>query len=204
MNKTLKTITLGCRLNSYESNKISNFTNYSSEKDILVINTCAVTAEAERQARQEIRKARKEFPDSYIMATGCAVELNQKYWNNMPEVDKIIPNKNKLKPSLWGLKPEINNDKAINFESSIVLITSDFVSAFTSSIHSSYNISFIISAPLPLIHKLFFQNLVLSLQIFLLKYVSLLLLYFYIKYIVIIFGQRKIIYHRWQQQLQKE
>ena len=49
MNKTLKTITLGCRLNSYESNKISNFTNYSSEKDILVINTCAVTAEAERQ-----------------------------------------------------------------------------------------------------------------------------------------------------------
>ena len=48
------------------------------------------------------------------MATGCAVELNQKYWNNMPEVDKIIPNKkNKLKPSLWGLKPEINKDKAI-------------------------------------------------------------------------------------------
>ena len=61
MNKTLKTITLGCRLNSYESNKISNFTNCSSKKDILVINTCAVTAEAERQARQEIRKARKEF-----------------------------------------------------------------------------------------------------------------------------------------------
>ena len=118
MNKTLKTITLGCRLNSYESNKISNFTNYSSEKDILVINTCAVTAEAERQARQEIRKARKEFPDSYIMATGCAVELNQKYWNNMPEVDKIIPNKNKLKPSLWGLKPEINKDKAIEEDAS--------------------------------------------------------------------------------------
>ena len=118
MNKTLKTITLGCRLNSYESNKISNFTNYSSEKDILVINTCAVTAEAERQARQEIRKARKEFPDSYIMATGCAVELNQKYWNNMPEIDKIIPNKNKLKPSLWGLKPEINKDKAIEEDAS--------------------------------------------------------------------------------------
>ena len=118
MNKTLKTITLGCRLNSYESNKISNFTNYSSEKDILVINTCAVTAEAERQARLEIRKARKEFPDSYIMATGCAVELNQKYWNNMPEINKIIPNKNKLKPSLWGLKPEINKDKAIEEDAS--------------------------------------------------------------------------------------
>ena len=116
MTKTLKTITMGCRLNSYESDKISKFGNYSSEKDILVVNTCAVTAEAERQARQQIRKARKEFPDAYIMATGCAVELDQKYWNNMPEVDKIIPNKNKLKPSLWGLKPEINNSKIISFQ----------------------------------------------------------------------------------------
>ena len=118
MTKTLKTITMGCRLNSYESDKISKFGNYSSEKDILVVNTCAVTAEAERQARQQIRKARKEFPDAYIMATGCAVELDQKYWNNMPEVDKIIPNKNKLKPSLWGLKPEINNSKAIKEDAS--------------------------------------------------------------------------------------
>ena len=113
MTKTLKTITMGCRLNTYESDKISKFSNYSSKKDILVVNTCAVTAEAERQARQQIRKARKEFPDSYIMATGCAVELDQKYWNNMPEVDKIIPNKNKLKPNLWGLKPEIDNNIAI-------------------------------------------------------------------------------------------
>ena len=113
MTKTLKTITMGCRLNTYESDKISKFSNYSSKKDILVVNTCAVTAEAERQARQQIRKARKEFPDAYIMATGCAVELDQKYWNNMPEVDKIIPNKNKLKPNLWGLKPEIDNNIAI-------------------------------------------------------------------------------------------
>jgi len=113
MTKTLKTITLGCRLNSYESEKISHFTNYSSKKDILVINTCAVTAEAERQARQQIRKARKEYPNAYIMATGCAVEIDQKSWDNMPEVDKIIPNKNKLKPGLWGLKPEIDNENAI-------------------------------------------------------------------------------------------
>ena len=118
MTKTLKTITMGCRLNTYESDKISNFINYSSKKNILVVNTCAVTAEAERQARQQIRKARKEFPDAYIMATGCAVELDQNYWNNMPEVDKIIPNKNKLKPSLWGLKPEIDNNKAIKEDAS--------------------------------------------------------------------------------------
>jgi threonylcarbamoyladenosine tRNA methylthiotransferase MtaB len=113
MTKTIKTITLGCRLNSYESDVINNYTNASSNKDILVINTCAVTSEAERQARQQIRKARKQFPEAYIIATGCAVEIDQKSLNKMPEIDKIIPNENKLKPSLWGLKPEIDNQKAI-------------------------------------------------------------------------------------------
>ena len=113
MTKTIKTITLGCRLNSYESDIIKNYTNSSINTNIVLVNTCAVTAEAERQARQQVRKARKNNPEAYIIATGCAVELNQTAWNNMPEVDKIIPNKNKLQPSLWGLKPEINSKIAI-------------------------------------------------------------------------------------------
>jgi threonylcarbamoyladenosine tRNA methylthiotransferase MtaB len=113
MTNAIKTITLGCRLNLYESDIIKNYKNTSKNKNIVIINTCAVTAEAERQARQQLRKARKHNPEAYIMATGCAVEINQSAWNNMPEVDKIIPNKNKLNPSLWGLKPEINNELAI-------------------------------------------------------------------------------------------
>jgi threonylcarbamoyladenosine tRNA methylthiotransferase MtaB len=118
MTNEIKTITLGCRLNSYESDIIKSYKNDSINKNIVVINTCAVTAEAERQGRQQVRKARKKYPEAYIMATGCAVELDKNAWNNMPEVDKIIPNKNKLSPSLWGLKPEINNKRAIKEDAS--------------------------------------------------------------------------------------
>ena len=113
MNKQVKTITLGCRLNSYESEIIKNYKNISKYKDVIVVNTCAVTAEAERQARQTIRKTKRLNPQAYIMATGCAVEVNQSLWRNMPEVDNIISNNNKLIPELWGLKPDINNPIAI-------------------------------------------------------------------------------------------
>ena len=118
MTKDIKTITLGCRLNSYESDIIKNYTNNSIKNNIVVVNTCAVTAEAERQSRQQVRKLRRNNPDAYIMATGCAIELDQTAWNNMPEVNKIISNKNKLNPSLWGLKPEINNKQAIKEDAS--------------------------------------------------------------------------------------
>ena len=113
MSKQVKTITLGCRLNSYESEIIKNYKNISKYKDVIVVNTCAVTAEAERQARQTIRKTKRLNPEAYIMATGCAVEVNQSLWRNMPEVDNIISNNNKLIPELWGLKPDINNPIAI-------------------------------------------------------------------------------------------
>ena len=113
MNKQIKTITLGCRLNTYESDIIKNFKNVSKHKDVIVVNTCAVTSEAERQARQTIRKTKKKNPNAFIMATGCAVEVNQKLWKDMPEVDNIILNNNKLNPTLWDLKPDINNPIAI-------------------------------------------------------------------------------------------
>ena len=113
MKNKIKTITLGCRLNSYESEIIKSYKNISNSKDIIVVNTCAVTSEAERQARQIIRKTKKQNPKCHIMATGCAVEVNKDMWKNMPEIDAVIPNKNKLKPELWTLKPEINNAIAI-------------------------------------------------------------------------------------------
>ena len=113
MKNQIKTITLGCRLNSYESEIIKSYKNISNCKDIIVVNTCAVTSEAERQARQIIRKTKKQNPESHIMATGCAIEVNKEIWKNMPEIDAVIPNKNKLKPELWSLKPEINNTIAV-------------------------------------------------------------------------------------------
>ena len=113
MISNIKTITLGCRLNTYESNIISTFKANLKRDNVVVINTCSVTSTAEKEGIKLVKKLKKNSPDSFIIATGCAVELNQDFWKNMPEIDKTILNKNKLKPSLWGLEPEINNKKAI-------------------------------------------------------------------------------------------
>ena len=113
MTSNIKTITLGCRLNTYESNIISTFKANFNRDNVVVINTCSVTSAAEKEGIKLAKKLKKNYPDSFIIATGCAVELNQAFWKNMPEIDKTILNKNKLKPSLWGLEPEINNKEAI-------------------------------------------------------------------------------------------
>ena len=72
----------------------------------LVVNTCAVTAEAERQGRQALRKARREHPDWTIIATGCAVQMNPELYKKMPEVDRVLGNTDKLEPkALLGKQP---------------------------------------------------------------------------------------------------
>ena len=60
--------------------------------DVVVVNTCAVTAEAEKQARQEIRKIRRWKPDARIIATGCAVQIDPDSWASLPEIDGVIGN----------------------------------------------------------------------------------------------------------------
>lgn len=69
-------ITFGCRLNSYESTVIERLTAEAGLKNAIVFNSCAVTSEAERQLRQAIRKKRKENPNSTIILTGCAAQVN--------------------------------------------------------------------------------------------------------------------------------
>lgn len=89
----VQVITFGCRINSYESEifkeKLKNYDN------LIVVNTCAVTAEAERQCRQAIRKLRKENPTSKIVVTGCAAQVSSLRFAQMPEVDLVIGNKEK-------------------------------------------------------------------------------------------------------------
>ena len=113
MTPHIKTITLGCRLNAYESNIISTYKNNFKNKNLVVINTCAVTAKAEKEGIRIVKKLKKNSPHTLILATGCAVELNRPLWEKMPEIYKTIENENKLKPSLWGLAPQINNKQAI-------------------------------------------------------------------------------------------
>jgi threonylcarbamoyladenosine tRNA methylthiotransferase MtaB len=91
-------ITLGCRLNTLESEVMRTNALASGLKDAVIINTCAVTAEAERQARQTIRRMRRERPGARIIVTGCAAQLSPEKFANMPEVDRVVGNAEKLEP----------------------------------------------------------------------------------------------------------
>jgi threonylcarbamoyladenosine tRNA methylthiotransferase MtaB len=89
-------VNFGCRLNSYESEVIKNILKKKDLKDVVVFNTCSVTNEAERQTVQAIRKHKRENPDIEIIVTGCAAQVNPRKYLEMPEVARVINNKEKL------------------------------------------------------------------------------------------------------------
>jgi threonylcarbamoyladenosine tRNA methylthiotransferase MtaB len=95
-----KIVTFGCRLNAFESEVIRG--HVKGRDDLLIVNTCAVTAEAERQARQTIRKLRRERPEAKLVVTGCAAQIAPQAFAAMPEVDRVIGNREKLRPETWG------------------------------------------------------------------------------------------------------
>ena len=99
-------LTFGCRLNTYESEVMRAHAKKAGLDNAIIVNTCAVTREAERQARQAIRKARKANPDARIIVTGCAAQINPQSFGEMAEVDQVIGNDLKLKPETWGLPAE--------------------------------------------------------------------------------------------------
>jgi threonylcarbamoyladenosine tRNA methylthiotransferase MtaB len=89
-------ITFGCRLNAFESEVMRRAASAAGLSDTVIINTCAVTAEAERQARQAIRRARRKHPEATIIVTGCAAELDPERYAALPEVDRVLGNHAKL------------------------------------------------------------------------------------------------------------
>ncbi|MFL4968904.1 MAG: tRNA (N(6)-L-threonylcarbamoyladenosine(37)-C(2))-methylthiotransferase MtaB [Xanthobacteraceae bacterium] len=93
-------ITFGCRLNTYESEVIRREAN-AAGLDAVVVNTCAVTAEAVRQARQAIRRVKRERPQARIIVTGCAAQTEPTSFAVMPEVDRVLGNTEKLDPRAW-------------------------------------------------------------------------------------------------------
>jgi len=92
-------VTFGCRLNAFESEVIRDSARTAQLTDAVVINTCAVTSEAVRQARQAIRRARRERPSAQIVVTGCAAQLEPTVFAAMPEVDRVLGNREKLSPT---------------------------------------------------------------------------------------------------------
>jgi threonylcarbamoyladenosine tRNA methylthiotransferase MtaB len=93
---TLEVVTFGCRLNAYESEAIKDRAREAQLRDAVVINTCAVTAEAVRQSRQAIRKLKREQPGRRIIVTGCAAQTEPQTYTAMPEVDRVLGNAEKL------------------------------------------------------------------------------------------------------------
>lgn len=89
-------VTFGCRLNTYESEVMKNHALAAGLTDTIIINTCAVTAEAEKQARQSIRRLRREHPEKRILVTGCAAQVHPETFTAMPEVNAVIGNEEKM------------------------------------------------------------------------------------------------------------
>lgn len=90
-------LTLGCRLNAYESEAMRALTGEAALSNAVIINTCAVTGEAVRQARQAIRRARRERPDAEIIVTGCAAQIDPQSFAAMPEVSRVLGNAEKMR-----------------------------------------------------------------------------------------------------------
>ena len=114
MTTNAKIVTFGCRLNAFESQIIrdnldaaginTTASNTGALDDTIIFNTCAVTGEAERQARQAIRRAKREQPNARIVVTGCAAQINPNIYAAMEEVDQVIGNAEKMLPNAFSTK----------------------------------------------------------------------------------------------------
>lgn len=91
-------VTFGCRLNTYESEAMRSHADASGDPNLVVVNTCAVTAEAVRQARQQIRKMKRENPEAKIIVTGCAAQIEPETFAGMGEVSRVLGNMEKFDP----------------------------------------------------------------------------------------------------------
>lgn len=103
---TVEVITFGCRLNTYESEVMKAEAAKAGLDNAILVNTCAVTSEAVRQARQAIRRARRENPEARIIVTGCAAQTEAQNFAAMPEVDAVLGNEEKLKAEHYRRLPD--------------------------------------------------------------------------------------------------
>jgi threonylcarbamoyladenosine tRNA methylthiotransferase MtaB len=104
---SIDVVTFGCRLNTFESEVVRREAGAASLADAVVVNTCAVTAEAVRQARQAIRRIRRERPQAQIVVTGCAAQTETARFAAMPEVDRVVGNEEKLDARFWRAREKI-------------------------------------------------------------------------------------------------
>ena len=129
MPKEPEIVTFGCRLNTYESEIIQQNLNKEGIKDITVYNSCAVTEESVRQLKYSIRKKRKDDPNTKIVVTGCAAQIDPELFTDMNEVDKVIGNSEKRDISKHLFR---NNNKLV----SDIMTNDDPLNSLSSSFKS--------------------------------------------------------------------
>jgi threonylcarbamoyladenosine tRNA methylthiotransferase MtaB len=98
---SVEVVTFGCRLNTYESEAMQRQAEAAGHADLVIVNTCAVTAEATRQARQAIRKLAREKPDTRIVVTGCAAQVEPHSFADLPGVTQVVGNHEKMQAGTW-------------------------------------------------------------------------------------------------------
>ncbi|MCX2561557.1 tRNA (N(6)-L-threonylcarbamoyladenosine(37)-C(2))-methylthiotransferase MtaB [Acetobacter farinalis] len=104
-------LTFGCRLNTWESEVMREHA--AALNDVIIVNTCAVTGEAERQARQAIRRAHRDNPAARIVVTGCAAQIDPDRWATLPGVTRVLGNEEKLKAESWA-PAAMNEPRAVS------------------------------------------------------------------------------------------
>ena len=112
--------TFGCRLNTFETEIIKSFIETNKIKNLSVVNTCAVTQEAEKKAVREIKKIKNKNKDTFLVVTGCAAQLRAKSFENMSEVDLVLGNQEKLISGNWSKINNLLKTNKRNFKSNLV------------------------------------------------------------------------------------
>ncbi len=101
---TVAVLSFGCRLNACESEAMRGLAERAGHRGAVLVNTCAVTAEAEKQARKAIRAAHRRNPAAPILVTGCAAQIAPGAWASLPGVARVVSNADKLRPEAWALE----------------------------------------------------------------------------------------------------
>jgi len=132
-------VTFGCRLNTHESEIMRRKAGEAGLTDAVVVNTCAVTAEAVRQARQTIRKLRRDNPQARIVVTGCAAQTEPLTFAAMPEVDRVVGNTEKFDVAAWADTQRVFNDAgkvgAFGIDADEKIVVNDIMAARETALH---------------------------------------------------------------------
>lgn len=127
---TIDIVTFGCRLNTYESEVMRGHAEKAGMTDTIIFNTCAVTKEAERQAQQAIRRAKRENPNARIIVTGCAAQVNPQKYAAFGEVNLVLGNEEKMKAESWSLSTFATEPVKVNDIMSVKETAGHLISGF--------------------------------------------------------------------------